>query len=790
MNTPSSGVPADKKPLSSSKQVIGLFFGPTWLHDYADMEAALAETGRSGNIGTVVGYAWHMHHAIGDGIVHDAVKFAAEAAHRNGLKFAMDMDWSHWAGAYVERNPEMAMWFLVPAEGICTNGHFDIHVPYVHGRHAVQVAEISAAYSFNAENEPSLLACDQYDLQQNSHGAVYPLPSAEEGCVYTPGRPDFGRHYYLHLTGRVKDPSAKKVRFYVAMETYTYPDVAHPAYLKTQMELLDSYRDIPLDGVAWDEPGKPNSMDGYKVGRGFLTFFKERCGYDLRPRLLDLDQGTSPAAFQTRRDYFAALTAMNHRAQAEFNRRAVELFGAGIFMGNHHTFSGLAVDLRAGCSDYFQLGEVLSAAFTDTGWDVTPPEETTYNYALAEGLRKELKKPTSIVNDWSRTPRKAWYDYYTRLKMLFGHEWLMIFVSRWGESHATFPWSDRWPDVVRNAGQLEEFGAFTKRQLTGLSEMAVWHSPQALANLEVSQYHNVRLWMTGNNNLAHEAMKHSRFFDYVSGRAIESASVADGRIHMGGASYRRLALPCAVAVTEALWKKVRECIEGGVEIVFFGPPPRWIIETGEDLSVEFSRLCGVERFTYEQYDAWLVSHKPPLKFTDWEPLKYDFIFPLTAVGPTRELSDSNGDMIGVRNPETGVTYLTTPDPRERFFQHLERPIGVYPDILHCGSGSYRLMLDPTDPNALVLVCIAPLNATLNEFFTYQGAGFTLTGGAWVALRFDKARITDQIMDCGASVTHFAPRKPPSGLPSSAPEKRAAAKRSRKDREPAGMLVNS
>ena len=260
--------------------------------------------------------------------------------------------------------------------------------------------------------------------------------------------------------------------------------------------------------------------------------------------------------------------------------------------------------------------------------------------------------------------------------------------------------------------------------------------------------------MTGNNNLAQEAMKHSRFFDYVSGSAIELASVAEGRIHIGGASYRRLALPCAVAVTQSLWNKVRECIAGGVELVFFGPPPRWVIETGEDLSIEFSRLCGVEPFTYEQYDEWLVAHKPPLKITDYEPSKFDFVFPLTPAGPTMELSDNNGNIIGVRNPETGVTYFTSPDPRERFFQHLERPLGVYPDISHCGSGSYRLMLDPVDPNVFVLVCIAPLNGILNEFFAYKGAGLTLKEGTWAALRFEKGRITDQLKDDGATVTHF------------------------------------
>ncbi|MEI8245425.1 MAG: hypothetical protein WCI51_06310 [Lentisphaerota bacterium] len=735
-----------KTPTSTSKQVIGLFFSPTWLHDYADLEAALAETGHSGNFGTVVGYAWHMHHAIGDELVHNAVKFAADAAHRNGLKFVMDMDWSHWATPYVEQNPEIAMWMIVPAEGICCNGHFDIRIPYVNNGSAVQVAEISAAYAYDTDENPFVMARDQYDLQQNSYATVYPQPATDDDCVYTPHKPNFGKHYYLHLSGRVKDRSVRKVRFYIAMESYKYPDVAHPAYLKIQLDLLERYRDVPLDGVAWDEPGKPNSLHGYKAGRGFLAFFKERCGYDLRARLLDLDKGTSVTAFQTRRDYYATLAAMNHRAQAEFNQKAMEIYGADIFMGNHQTFSGLAIDLRAGCSDYFQMGKVLSAAFTDTGWDVTPPSETTYNYALAEGLRKELKKPCSIVNDWSRMPRKSWYDYYTRLKMLFGHDWLMIFVSRWGEGHATFPWSRHWPDVVRNAGQLEAFGAFTKRQLSGLSEMAVWHSPQATANLQVSQYHHVRLWMTGNNNLAHEAMIHSRFFDYVSGNAVEQASVADGCILMNGVSYRRLALPCAVVVTQCLWNKVRECVASGVELVFFGPPPRWVIETGEDLAGEFSRICGVEPFTYEQYDDWMTAQKPVPQFTDWEPAKFDFTFPLTPVGSTLEMSDNDGNMIGVRNHETGVTYFTSPDPRERFFQHLERPRGVYPDISHCGSGSYRLMLNPVDPTVCVLVCIAPLNNALNECFTYQGTNFFLKGGTWAVLQFENGRIIDQITD--------------------------------------------
>ena len=51
---------------------------------------------------------------------------------------------------------------------------------------------------------------------------------------------------------------------------------------------------------------------------------------------------------------------------------------------------------------------------------VTRTAENCHNlglkFALAEGLRKELDKPGAYCNDWSRTPRVKWYDYFTRVK--------------------------------------------------------------------------------------------------------------------------------------------------------------------------------------------------------------------------------------------------------------------------------------------------------------------------------------------------------------------------------------
>ena len=738
-----------KRPFSC--QSAGLFFCPSWLHDYKDIEKTLEEVGRSGSIGTLVAHPWHMRHTVEDRLLHDAVKFAAETAHRYAMKFTLEMDWGHWAAKYVEINTDMAMWLIIPGESPCINGEFDFLIPNESfGGQCRALEDIPALYGFDASGKAHLLPKDKVDIRIETVSATYPLPGMEDQVFYNSHRTP-GKFTYHRISGTVDDPAIVRIRIYVALESYKYPDVAHPDYLSKQIELLETYRDVPLDGVSWDEPGKGSSFRGYKAGRGFLKFFEKRNGYDLRKRMLELDQGTDAVALQTRRDYYSTLTDMNYRAQYEFNQKARELFGADIILGNHHTFSGMAIDLKCGCSDYFKLGENLSDAFTDTGWDVPVRNEPIYNYALAEGLRKELRKPLSKVVDWSRTPHKAWYDYYTRLKMLYRNEWFSIFIGRWGEGHPTFPWDRHWQDIVRNAGQLEDFGRFTGRKVNGLSEMAVWHSWSAVALLESSHYHYVRLWMTGNYNFAQQAMVNSRFFDYVSGRAIESAHVEKGRISFGEYSYRRLALPFAVVLTQALWNKIRECIAEKVELVFFGPPPRWIIETGEDISAEFSRLCGVKYFNYEQYNTWLTAHKPATPVSSWEPEAFDFCLPLVPQGNTRPLLNDDGVMVGVCNPSNGITYLTTPDPREQFFRHIERPNDVYPDISHHGLGAYRLFPEPDASGSFVLVCISPLNERLNEHFSCAGKSFILQGGTWAVLRIKQGLIKEHLLETGTDI---------------------------------------
>jgi hypothetical protein len=733
---------------NQSKQAMGLFLTPEWLHDFADMESAIKAAAES-NFGIIIGFARHMRYTVTSPQVHDAVKAAVGISHRYGLKFAMDFDWAHWGGEFAEKNPEMAMWHIVPAESACRNGRFDFCIPYVDSHGPTVVAEISAVYGFDSDGAVASLGTRDYELQQESFTSGFPLPTLDDERQTSEYRRPSTRGYYLRLSGKVKNNELDKIRFYVAMRSYKQPDVAHPDYLQAQAELLDMYNDVPLDGVAWDEPGKGGSLKSYKAGRGFLSFFEQQCGYDLRTRLLELDNGMDATSLQTRRDYYQTLNEMNYQAQDEFNRKAKSLFGEDIFLGTHHTFSGMAMDLRCGCSDYFRLGKTLSAAFTDTGWDVTPHSETVYNYVLVDSLRKEFDQPLSYVNDWSWTPHTAWYDYYTRLKMLYRIEWFNIFLGRHSEGFPTFPWDSHWPEVGRNAGLLEEFREFISSTNEPQSEMAVWHSWEGPAYLESASHYYIRMWMTCNYNLSEESLKQGRFFDYASTGAIENGKVANGTINLPGGEYNTLVLPYAVIMTEQVWDKIRECVKAGVEVIFVGPPPSRLIDSGKDISKEFCELCGIEPTNFDKYDAWFKARKPIPSFTDWEPEKIDFRFPIALQPGSKQLFNDDNEAIGVRN--NAVTWLTSPDPREQFFRHLSRPESDTPHSEHYGNG-YSRILTGNNPDEFILVCVAPLHGVLHEQFSFDDLSFGMEGGRWAVLKISGRKIVNKLLDGKSRIT--------------------------------------
>ena len=728
----------------TSKQAMGLFLTPDWLHDYSDMDEALAEAA-AGGFGIIIGFARHMQHTLLDDEVRAAIHHAAETTKKLGMKFALDMDWCHWANKAVEREPEMALWQIVSGESACHEGNFSMTIRY-EGKAPVIVEEISAVYGWDEKGEVHCLTADEYTCEQNSHGSAYSWPSLDDDQTVSITKPR-GGGYFCQLSGRVARKYTR-VKVYTAMRSTRYPDVSSPEYLRAQLDLLAFYRDVPMNGVGWDEPGKGGSMRGLKAGRGFFLKFRDRYGYDLRERLIHLDGGDSTLAVQTRRDYHAAIVDMNFKAQEAFNRQAKSQYGEDAFLGTHHTYSGMAMDIRCGVMDYFKLGEVLSAAFTDTGWDVSGHSETVYNYVLVDSLRKELGKPLSYVNDWSKKPRTVWYDYYTRLKMLYRIEWFMIFLGRCAENFPTFPWDPYWKDVTRNTQLLESFREVIPENLDTYSEMAVWFSWESPVLQGPTRAHYVRLWMTCNYNLAEQGLENSRFFDYVSTPALEEAEVKDGRVLIGGKPYNRLVLPYASMVSQAMWRKLRDCREAGVELIFIGPPPSRQWDSDESIDEEFCEWVGVRKVSDSQYDAVLRSQRPVPSLTDWEPDKADFRFPVSAEAGTERLVDIEGDTIGVRREN--LTWFSNLDPRASFFEHVPSCAEGVPETVHYGKGYFRWYFDKYSDCA-VLVCIAPMYETLHEFFELAGSHFRLEGGTWAVVRLEGGQTELRLGDTGTKL---------------------------------------
>jgi hypothetical protein len=729
---------------------MGLMFSPDWLN-HPDRALPALEQTRDGGFGTILGFVRHMHHTVAHEHVRRAVRRTAENCHRLGLKFALDMDWAHWVDEYVELYPEMAQWTAVRGAAPCFDGRFELNMPYP-GLPSVQVAEITAAYGVTETGERMAFEVAALGIVRRSYNSQYALPSLDDDHAYDYHRPGCGAYYTLGLTGAV-EPRFRSVILYVSFMDMSKADVAHPRYLQVQRDVLQSYADAGLDGVGWDEPGKGGTFAGWKCGAGFFDFFLQCHGYELRVRLGDLDDGDSETAIQTRRDYHDALNEMNAQAQQAFNEQAQALFGQNCFRGTHHTYSGLGVDIRCGCVDYFRLGRNLSHAFTDTGWEQGPFGETFLHFALAEGLRKELDKPGAYCNDWSRTPRVKWYDYFTRVKSLYGVDWFAIFIGNgFNERFSLFPDDPYWKDVARNATGLNRLAAWLGEGAEPVSDTAVWFGWESLAMLSDRQSYLLRLFQGSLNNLAQTALDSGRFFDFVSDRALGEARIEDGTLLINNRPYKRLVMPYAVILRPEVWAVLEKVARAGIPVVFYGAPP-WKTTDGRDLTRAFAELTGVAPVSFADYLRWFESKKPVPKTSEWEPVRVDFSYPVKPLGKTAFRRDAENEALAVGEPATGPAWLVGVDPWNRadLAPYLGEPPWDGLDLHHHGRAHLRVLRTPqSDGHAILLA--ASMDQTLDDTVTLGDETVKLDSGAWAALRVRAGKLEPTVIelrqDCG------------------------------------------
>ena len=100
--------------------------------------------------------------------------------------------------------------------------------------------------------------------------------------------------------------------------------------------------------------------------------------------------------------------------------------------------NGTANAVAAGCIDYFKLGRLSTAAWTDGSWDGYETKYLVHNFMLAEGLKKELGRRDAYYNDWTAAlPAVENMRFATRCKLLFHVNWFNIFFSPFNEGEAS-----------------------------------------------------------------------------------------------------------------------------------------------------------------------------------------------------------------------------------------------------------------------------------------------------------------------------------------------------------------
>lgn len=561
-------------------QIMGIYFSPRMLHEKKIVEKNILKAREMGYSWVSFHAGWHTHVTIADRIVHDAVQKASLFARKSGMKVMVDMTSEWWMRSFIDYYPGSAQWLVVKAEGLCENGRFTISgkMPNVGEYWQIVFEKICSCYIF---------------CQGGIHNARIKTFELE---------PYYSEKSFI-LNGEIEKRYSGRIVIYIAFSVFSWMDMASPFYLKLQKKILDMYKDIKLDGIQWDEPGKTlGCLEGYKAGKFFFEEFRQRYRYDLKEELIYLDEaGGTVKATRIRNDYYSFLGDILFRAQKEFNDYARSIFGT-IEFGIHHTWSGFHIDIKAGCVDYFKLGRNLSASYTDCAWDIGA---VAYNYYLSDSLRKELNLKDAYVNDWSRVTTGEEVSYFGRLKMLFDLKWKNIYLGEYGDGIFLYSVNRMNKIHKRVINDLEKYRGVVSGKYLPYSRAAVWHNWEGMAFLNKQEY-TLLYYEKSLVDFCEKSLENSFWFDFVSGYALAKLEIEKDNIFINGKPYKILILPWATVFTSQVWEKIRKVWEKNLPIIFTGPFPQVITDTGKRISKEFFEVIGIKEFTLEKYFEMFV----------------------------------------------------------------------------------------------------------------------------------------------------------------------------------------
>jgi hypothetical protein len=587
-----------------------------------------------------------------------AVRRAAELAHSLGMRAVLDCEPHVTAGQEMGRRYPEAMGTKLLAT----------RVPVIAGRWQARVASPDQASATFDGVEAAFLtsggATQAVELtwQANRETHAYDNGNLHREMEYVEGRPMNVRAMWV-LSGKLPQPQDGELMIYWRFACRTLSDFWAEGFRRYYDDLLAAYRDVPLDGIGWDEPAVDGNWETYRYGDGFAAAFERLNGYRLRDRLYLLDApGAAPEAVKTRLDYYRTLNEGLAQAQANLIAKARQLFGPELILGTHHTWQGEGGinDYRAGAVDYFRLNDNMDAGYTDCCW--WDPPSVSYAYMLGSSLGRLTPSGEAEANTWHFKPTVANTRRNVNLMALLDITWFDIWCgsdcdTSFQEGHIA------WPEVVDGAQKLSRW----QRQIgtrRPVVEVAVWHGWEGVCAWNRSGLANAQKAFCLNSS--HLLIQRSIAADYIDSRLLAESRIENGRLVNRLGAYAVLVMPYALALPRAAFAKCVEFARAGGRVVFVGTPV-CCDENGVSLVAEFAALLAMPPLAAEPYMRGLEA---VCTLPDYRPQRLEICRPLDESLPNKLVS-MEGEVHGVTGPGGHAVFLTDLDPQHRLLEHLE-----------------------------------------------------------------------------------------------------------------------
>ncbi len=657
---------------SKQKQIAGGFLSVKWVH-HPDLCRPYLERAAKAGYRCWFCVVRHMKLNLTDEAVRTAIARVVDIAHELGLKFLLDTDPTHFAEDVVSRDPSAALWVITPVTADVYNGRFEVFVPAARGARQGDVVEVTGAFALGGKKGFTDLKAK---LEVEWEHILRPLPG-------------------YRMVGRLPEDFRGRVKLYVTVSDNSKIDHCSRAYYAFQAELLELFRGVPLDGITWDEPGKGHGdMTRFRAGAEFFRLFRKTNGYDLREKVIYLDEfDDTPEAAKVRCDYYRTLQDMHVDVQRVNFTQAKEIFGDQIVLGTHPTWSGLPCDLAAGVFDHFRMSHILTEAWSDGGFNYERKMHLM-PFVLADSIKKGFGRRNSYFNDWATQSNHSYYRLMNRLKTLYHINTFSHVYSDFTEELAGMNLEPFRTFADNDVSLMDRVDAMIGER-TSEAPFAIWYGWEGYAAMNKAFARAVYTFFENSSLMFNDA---SVWADYVSSELLAEGKMENGKLRTAGGLYTALVMPYARVLPAGLWAKLLAFNKKGLKLVFVGPEPAF---AADGAGIDFAAAAGFRSFGPASYLQAAAARRFTVAPGAWEPAFLDVTPEVEIFNKKSErIVNHFGELLALHSGG-GLYWMPGMDPREDL-TGLLRPWNTSP-LQTIGNCSARLFGTASD----AVVVLAP-----------------------------------------------------------------------------------